>query len=349
MVVGTRPDFKELGAVTYTRPLLTRRYKADILAEGNGNVSMNIDPGVALGGTLVYNGGDTASTFTPSALQGASWDFAATINPRSGTLHVEAANTNNNDLAAFTDSTNTYNFGDYILFEAFISLNSWPTTGTKEVFVQFFNNGGTVSNEVGISGYINTTNLSTYQLLQVPINAFTLTGAQFDEIRLRIVDTGPGSAPTFDIDDITMVQPGGTGTAQFTYAPGPDEIFELRKLEIIAVAGSDKIKYNKFFSLNELTNGLLVTWTVQNQVVESLVVRRDYDWALSAGAKLEIVRTVGDVDGIYRVGIELDPDLVVLSGATNDKITITVRDDLSSLLEMNATVNGALITDDFEE
>ena len=167
--------------------------------------------------------------------------------------------------------------------------------------------------------------------------------------RFRIVDTGPGSAPQFNIDDINMVEPGQTGTAEFTFAPEPDEIFELRKLEIIAVAGSDKIKYDKFFSLPQLANGLLVTWTVQDQVVESLLVRRDYDWALSAGARLEIIRTVGDVDGIYRVGIELDPDLVVLSGATNDKITITVRDDLSSLIEMNATVNGALLLDEFEE
>ena len=350
MVVGTRPDFRELGAVTYTRPLLTRRYSADILADADGNVGMNITPGVAVQSLLIYNGGDTASLFSPTALQGASWDFAATNNPRSGTLHVEASSTNNNDLASFsTGGAFSFPLGNYVLFEAFIKLNSWPTTGTKEVFVQFYNGGATVSNEVGISGYINTANLSSYQLLQVPLSAFTFTGSDFDEIRLRIVDTGPGSAPTFDLDDINMVEPGQTGTVEYTYAPGPDEIFELRKLEIIAVAGSDKIKYNKFFSLNELANGLLVTWTVQNQVVESLVVRRDYDWALSAGAKLEIIRTIGDVDGIYRVGIELDPDLVILSGATNDKITITVRDDLSSLLEMNATVNGALITDDFEE
>ena len=349
LAIGTRPDFKERGAVTYTRPLLTRRYKASPLADEFGNVEMNITPGVAVQSLLVYNGGDTASTFTPSALQGASWDFVATTNPYAGSFHVEAASTNNNDLAAFADGTNTYNFGDYVLFEAFIKLNSWPTTGTKEVFIQFLNNGSTVSDEIGISGYIATTNLTSYQLLQVPLNAFTLTGAQFDEIRLRIVDTGPGSAPTFDIDNLNMVEPGQTGTVEYTFAPGPDETFELRKLEIIAVAGSDKIKYNKFFSLNQLANGLLVTWTVQNRVVESLLVRRDYDWALSAGARLEIIRTIGDVDGIYRVGIELDPDLVVLSGRTNDKITITVRDDLSNLIEMNATVNGALLLDEFEE
>jgi hypothetical protein len=183
----------------------------------------------------------------------------------------------------------------------------------------------------------------------VPLSAFTFTGASFDEIRLRIVDTGLGSAPTFDIDDINMIQPGQTGTASFTFAPGPDEIFELRRLEIIAVAGSDKIQYDKFFSLDQLTNGLLVTWTVQERIVQSLLVRRDYDWALSAGARLEIIEDVGNVKGIYRVGLLLDPDLVLLSGKTNDKITITVRDDLSSLIEMNATVNGALLSDEFEE
>lgn len=350
MVVGTRPDFKELGAVTYTRPLLTRRYKAAVLAEGDGNVAMNIAPNPAFQDLTIYDGGDTATLFSPSALQGASWDFVATTNPRSGTFHVEAANTNNNDLASFsTGGAFSFSFSTFQNFEAFFKLNTWPSQGTKEVFVSFYNGGATVSNEVGISGYINTANLTSYQLCQIPISAFTLTAAEFDEIRLRIVDNGPGQAPTFDVDDISMIEVGNSGTAEFVFAPGPDEVFELRKLEVIAVAGSDKIKYNKFFSLNELANGLLVTWTVQNQVVESLVIRKDYDWALSAGAKLDIVRTVGDVDGIYRVGIELDPDLVVLNGATNDKITITVRDDLSSLLEMNATVNGALILDEFEE
>ena len=349
VVVGTRPDFKERGAVTYTRPLLTRRYKAGILAEADGNVQMNIAPGLAVQSLLIYNGGDTASTFTATALQGASWDFVSTNNPNNGSAHVEASSTNNNDLASFEDSTNTYQFGTYVAFECFIKLNTWPTTGTKEVFVQFFNNGTSVSNEVGVSAYISTANLTSYQLCQIPLAAFTLTGADFDEIRLRIVDTGPGSAPTFDVDDINMVEPGQTGTAEFSYAPGPEEVFELRKLEIIAVAGSDKIKYNKFFSLSELANGLLISWTVNDVVQESLLVRRDYDWALSAGAQLEIIRTVGDVDGIYRARLELDPDLVVLRGATNDKITVTVRDDLSNLIEMNATINGALIFDEFEE
>ena len=66
VAVGTRPDFKELGAVTYTRPLLTRRYSADILADPDGNVGMNITPGVAVQSLLIYNGGDTASLFSPT-------------------------------------------------------------------------------------------------------------------------------------------------------------------------------------------------------------------------------------------------------------------------------------------
>lgn len=349
VAVGSRPDFKQRGAVTYTRPLLSRRYGAGILADAQGNVGMNISPGIAIQSLLVYDGGDTVSTFTPTALQGASWDFVATANPRSGTFHVEAANTNNNDLASFADGTNTYNLNDYVLFEAFIKINSWPTQGNKEVFVQFYDNGTQVSNEIGISGYINTANTATYQLLQVPLSAFTFTASSFDEIRLRIVDTGPGQAPQFDLDDINMVEPGQTGTVEYTFAPEPDEVFELRKLEIIAVADSDKIKYDKFFSLNQLANGLLVTWTVNGQVAANLVATRDYDWALSAGARLEIIRTVGDVDGIYRVGIEIDPELIQLRGSTNDKITITVRDDLSTLREMNATVNGAYILNEFEE
>lgn len=349
VVVGTRPDFKELGAVTYTRPLLTRRYRAGVLAEADGNTSMNILPNVAQTALSIYDGGDTATTFSPSTLQGASWDFVSTNNPRTGTFHVEATNTNNNDIASFEDAASSYSFSLYQNFEAFFNLNSWPTQGTKEVFVQFYNGGTVASNEVGISSYINTSNLTSYQLCQIPLTAFTITAAEFDEIRLRIVDTGPGAAPTFDVDDIAMIEVGNSGTAEFSFAPGPDEIFELRKLEIIAVAGSDKIKYNKFFSLNELSNGVLITWTSQGQVVESLVIRRDYDWALSAGASLDIISTLGDIDGIYRVGLELDPDLVVLSGKTNDKITISVRDDLSSLLEMNATVNGATIIDEFKE
>jgi len=349
MAVGSRPDFKQRGAATYTRPLLSRNYGAGPLADEFGNTSMNVTPVAPDLSLLIYNGGDTASTFTATALQGASWDFAATSNPRTGSLHVEAANTNNNDLASFEDGTNTYNFADYSVFEAFFYLNTWPTQGVKEVFVQFYDGGATVSDEVGISGYINTANFSAYQLCQIPLTAFTFTAATFDEIRLRIVDTGPGSAPTFDVDDIKMIEPGGVGTLEYTFAPEPDETFELRKLELLAVAGSDKVQYNKFFSLPQLANGLLITWTVGGRVVQSLVATRDYDFATSAGAELRIIPDVGNVKGIYRVIIEIDPELIWLQGRTNDKITITVRDDLSSLLEMNAGVSGAYISNDFEE
>lgn len=349
MAVGSRPDFRQRGAATYTRPLLARDYGAGLLADEFGNTSMNIAPVAPDLSVLVYNGGDTASTFSPTALQGASWDFAATSNPRTGTLHVEAASTSNNDLASFADGANTYNFGDYSVFEAFFYLNSWPTRGNKEVFVQFYDGGATVSDEVGISGYINTANFTAYQLCQIPLTAFTLTSGTFDEIRLRIVDTGPGSAPRFDVDDIKMIEPGGVGTIAYKFAPEPDQTFELRKLEILAVAGSDKIKYDKFFSLDQLANGLLVTWTVGGRVIQNLVATRDYDFATAAGADLNIVPDSGDVKGIYRVLIEVDPELIWLDGNTNDSITITVRDDLSSLLEMNASVNGAYISNDFEE
>jgi hypothetical protein len=310
---------------------------------------MNVTPIAPDLSLLVYNGGDTASTFSPTALQGASWDFAATSNPRTGTLHVEAINTNNNDLASFADGTNTYNFGDYSVFEAFFFLKSWPTQGTKEVFVQFYDGGATVSDEVGISGYINTANFTAYQLCQIPLTAFTLTSGTFDEIRLRIVDTGPGSAPTFDADDIKMIEPGGVGIIEYTFAPEPDQTFELRFLEILAVAGSDKVQYDKFFSLNQLANGVLLTWNVGGKVVENIVATRDYDWATLAQAKLTIIPDVGNVKGIYRVIIEIDPELIWLDGKTNDKITIAIRDDLSSLLEMSASVSGAYITNDFEE
>ena len=349
MAVGSRPDFKQRGAATYTRPLLSRNYGAGLLADELGNTSMNIAPVAPDLSLLVYNGGDTASTFSPTALQGASWDFAATTNPRTGTLHVEAANTSNNDIASFADGTNTYNFGDYSVFEAFFYLRSWPTQGTKEVFVQFYEDGASVSDEIGISGFINTANFTAYQLCQIPLSTFTLTSATFDEIRLRVVDTGPNSAPTFDVDDIKMIEPGGVGVIEYKFAPEPDETFELRKLEILAVAGSDKIKYDKFFSLPQLANGLLITWTVSGKVVQSLVATRDYDFATAAGADLKIIADAGDVRGIYRVIIELDPELVWLSGGTNDSITISVRDDLSALLEMNASVNGAYISNDFEE
>lgn len=349
VAVGSRSEFGKTGSVNYTIPLLKRTYGQAALADEFGNIEMNIAPGLAIQSLLVYNGGDTASLFSPSALQGASWDFAATANPRTGTLHVEAANTNNNDLASFsTGGAFSFSLGTYQLFECFIKLNSWPTQGTKEVFVSFFNGGASVSDEVGISSYISTTNLTSYQLCQVPLSAFTFSGANFDEIRLRIVDNGPGSAPTFDIDDINMVEPGQSGVVEYTFQPLPTELFEIRKLEIVAVAGSDKVKYDKFFSLNQLTNGLQISWERGGLVEQNLVVTRDWEWATSA-ATLEIIPDVSDVRGIYRASLDLGPDLVQLRGTTNDRVVIRVRDDLSTLLEMSATVQGAYITLDFEE
>ena len=348
VAVGSRPEFGKTGAVNYTLPLLSRTYGQAALADEFGNIDMNVAPGLALQSLLIYDGGDVASTFTPTALQGASWDFVATTNPNQGTFHVEAASTNNNDLASFADGANTYNLGSYQLFECFIKLNSWPSQGTKEVFVSFFNDGASVSDEIGISSYISTTNLATYQLCQVPMSAFTFSGASFDEIRLRIVDNGPGSAPTFDIDDINMVEPGQSGTVEYTFQPLPTELFEIRKLEIVAVAGSDKVKYDKFFSLTQLTNGLQISWERGGLVEQNLVITRDWEWATSA-ASLEIIPDVSDVRGIYRASLDLGPDLVQLKGTTNDRVVIRVRDDLSSLLEMSATVQGAYITLDFEE
>lgn len=336
------------GVVVYDRPLFSRAPVRAFLTDETGSKDMNFNNVALPDATGIYDGGDS-TLFTATAISGAGrWNTTDTAQAYAGTQSLGASNARNNDTMSLTSVTD-YSVSDFTALDMFIYLTQWPTTGSiKEIELTIYSNGVQASSVVLVRNYIDITNFNAWQLCTIPIADFNMTTNTWDEIRIRFRDTGQGQAPRGYFDEIAMQGQGATGTVDFTFAPAADEQVELRNLVLSGANDSDKIKWDEFYGLPALTNGLLFTIRSGGEVIDSQVVRDNFRLVELANAELKANPDSVNGTTIYRCDSEFAPESVILDGRTSDELRITVRDDLSGLLALSASIEAYRLFTDFE-
>jgi len=129
-------------------------------------------------------------------------DFDATTNPFAGTKHIRCGAFTNGQYLRFVDSV-TNDITDYSQIKFYVSLRA--TFASTAGFILSFRNGATVvSSSVTITNGIyafDRTDISGYQLIVIPISAFTFSSATFDRLNIAL----KGSNGTgFDMDNIIL-------------------------------------------------------------------------------------------------------------------------------------------------
>jgi len=129
-------------------------------------------------------------------------DFNATTNPFAGTKHIRCGAFTNGQYLRFVDSV-TNDITDYSQIKFYVKLRA--TFSTTAGFILSFRNGATVvSTSVTITNSIydfDRTDIAGYQLIVIPLSAFTFSSANFDRLNIALKGT---NATGFDMDNIIL-------------------------------------------------------------------------------------------------------------------------------------------------
>lgn len=322
------------GLVVYTHPYEIGTPLIQFFQNDSGSPNQNVNASGA--GTLetVHNGTDTVH-WTASALIG-TWDFASTAQANSGTKSIDATGTRNGDIAAFVKGSDLV-VTDYSALRGFIYITSWPSSGNKNFEFTVFLNGAAIGSTVQLSSYIGTNSLNSWQLFEIPITDFGITAANFDEIRLDVVDAGQGSAPKAYFDDLSFVSAGTGGSVQYKIAPPVGQEWVINRIKWVAVANNSSIKYNEFFGLSELTNGYTFSFRSGGRVVSTFSANNFFEMVQYPNVTLDII---SGTSSLYELYFDIPGEQQTLIGDLGQEIVMTVRDDLSSMIEFRATAQG---------
>lgn len=309
---------------------------------------MNVN-GTSSGATDGIHDGIDSVLWTASALSG-TWVFNSTTQAFAGTNSIDATGTVDTDQALFTRAS-SIDPATYNTVEGAIYIDSWSSSGTKDVTLQFRLAGAPVGNLINLSGYINTTSTGSWQVFSIPTAAFGFSGS-VDELVVTTVDIGAGPPPNYYLDALKFqATSAGTGPQTFTIEPDYDELLRCYGISwtivdnyapATAVGGALGLSYDKFGGLSALTNGVLTRRIQGQEVLFTNITKGNSDIITAAGG--ELVEFWHDGTNTYtkfyvRFGAPVD-----LNGRERDKFEFIVRDNLSSLITFNVRVDGVLVT-----
>ena len=325
------------------------KYYYNYLDFTNPTYGKDINQDGALGGTPeeVHDGTDT-SLWTASDEGAGTWDFAGTTDPKEGSKCIDGTGTLDGAIAQF-DRGSSLSMASYAAFSGWIKYTS-AIVGTQACDIYGYDTGTSlmVGNEVCVCSYVDRDLLNVWQKFVIPKDDLGLNSSSIDAIRFEISATA--SAPNFYLDQIQIEETGTPVTFTLTPTIGTtfyiytfDTILAAPYTGLITVAGATEnattpnIPYDTLLGVS-LTNGITYRSFRANQPVDSRVLLNFLDYIETPGGRI-----AGHGCNGINTWVKLRtilPFPTALNGDNNDYMTITVGDDLSSMLRYRSSVSG---------
>jgi hypothetical protein len=319
------------GAIVYTREFASRvSTTRAFLNETYGNA---LNQAATFSGTpvLIHNGGDTAA-WTAANVAG-SWDFADTTDPYSGSNCVSLTSGNNNDEATFSGSS--VDGSNYVAITMQLWLDSF-SSASQTIDLQFALSGVNVGVSVDIIDYINPSTLGEYQGVVIPLSDLGIENESFDEAIITVSRSG-GARPTFRLDVFQIEELGGGIT--FEVSPDARTIFYVDEIKFTFadnVTGGAASSYDKILGAT-LANGFIITRITKNGPVVGRNISSVVDFE-SFGFEVSAPRDDG-TNSMITAQVKFSRPLT-LNSLYNERIEISINDDLSGLLYATAIARG---------
>ena len=333
------------GLMVYTHPIDHYDYNISVLANPTYGSNLAIDPtSVPPTITGIHNGEDS-TLWTASNLAGQSFVFNSTTQAQSGLASVDATGTSNNDVASFV-SPSPEDVSNFTALRAYIYIDAFAATGTKDITFQLYIAGAPAGIEVSVKPYVNTLSFQNWQLLEIPIGDFQLAGAtQIDELRVKTIDSGRGAPPDYYLDEIGLVQNTvSTGREDYSFRPNFGEDCSLLTLRMLAYnSASSSADPTKFFGLTALSNGVELVLRNSSRVFLSLIARDTWDLIRLGNAKWSVVPD-GGTGATYFLEFVIPIEHLQINGSEGTFINLAVRDDLTGLSRFEATLHTAKLS-----
>jgi len=276
------------------------------------------------------------------------WDFVSATHVYSGNVSIDGTQTGNGSVSQ-SDHGSLFDLSNYNVLTGYIYLTGWSVTGTKQVLIYGWNTGtGTiVGNSVNIGDYINTVMLNTWQRFIIPLDDLNLSGQNVDSIRVQNVSTGGGLAPDFYLDVIEFSGTIGidsTGILEYTIEPDYNSWLHVCGLNMIIVDEYDstlanstmpKLPYNTLLGVPELDNGILLQVKSGGKFLFVEVFKTLFDFISLTPMHADCYGSDGTYTWLKLCLQFAQP--ITLKSEEVDKLSLTVRDDLSQLIKMRCS------------
>lgn len=308
-----------------------------VTAVANGDLTLDSD---------IFISGETYEInpiWVGTAVAGA-WNFGD-----SGKFTITSAN--NNDEASFDNDTNQ----QWDIDNGFKALTGKVDLDTYDplansILLNFDLNGVQVGDQINLNDFINTADF-TEQSFVIPVVDFNFASDKINGMTVVITRSG-GPRPTIKFDDFQWEEI-GESLVYKAAAIGVERFYvtELRfgladnETGIVTVAGATEnhsmanLGYNKLLSVSALSTGILFKRVQAGETLFSVTLKQLGDF-LSTGSNL--VNVISDGTNMFFTLVVEFPEPIILDAKTNDFLSLTINDDLYSLLQFTAAARGAI-------
>jgi hypothetical protein len=325
------------GLAVASIPGLEYRPGSLFLLDENGSPNINIDASASGTPDPIHNGTDTA-LWTASAASG-TWDFASTTQAQAGTKSIDGTATVNGDQALIARGS-TIDSDVYTSVTGYVYLTSFNNV-RNEILLSFQLAGAVVGVPVDLTDFVDTATLNAWQQFTIPLSTISVTGT-IDEMLVEVVSTA-GQPPNFFLDTIQLEE---AGAVVYTASPGVGKRYEFNIIEFFIVdaisttltdATMTNLSYNKILGVTQLVNGISFRLTMGGIVRFDGTFRNLGDMLFAA---FEIVNSGCDGTNTFlKLRANLS-DFARLEPKSNDRVELTVSDDLSGLIQFRANLRG---------
>lgn len=313
-----------------------------VTAVANGDLTLDTD---------IFVSGETyeINPIWVGTASGGTWNFAD-----SGKITITLAD--NNDRADFENDTGPptqswdVSKNGFTTFTGKVDLDTYNATNNS-ILVQFGLNGVTVGNQLNLNVFIDTGNFSE-QSFVIPVGDFEFGTDIINELSIIITRSG-GTKPTIKFDDFQWEEVGASEIYKATTPVGTKlHVSEIRiaiaddETGIVTVAGATEnhsminLGYNKLLSISVLSNGIVFRQVEDGKIVSSLTIRQLGDF-LASGS--DLIDVISDGTNTFLTLVVRFPEPIILKGtSTQDFLSFTINDNLSSLLQFTAAARGAI-------
>ena len=297
-------------------------------------IEMNQD--AAFGGTAIniHDGTDnTYWTFANVVGAKAKADSTDQNHTTAGTKSIKSDNAPVGEIFEI-DKTSDQVLTNYTAFTIWIYVDKDWKAGDQIDFYGW--KTVQVGTKVDLSDYFDYTSYDTWHKITIPLSDMGLTGLTIDTVRIK-QESAERKAPKYYLDDIQLEE---TGTP-ITYELKPDKGTWLlvKSLQIACAAtgsaAAPNIPYDTILGTS-ITNGINYK-RIQNCVtISSITINKFIDFMTLSNAA--ITGQGGDATNNWiSVNVKFNEE-IVLKAEDEDKMTLTINDNLSGLLYLRVGV-----------
>lgn len=347
-----KPSGEKTGFNVLTRPAKIYENVIKFFVNEANGVDMAVDADTLTVTEWIHDGIDNVY-WTASAISG-TWTFNdATYNHTpAGAQSVSAVATVSGDTAQFLRGGGLLALTSPIsAIGVWVYITAWGG-GEKSILFRGWDTtaGSQVGNDIDLSDYIDTGVLGVWQHAIVPLGDMGLNGQSIDSVRVQ-TQTILGVYPNYYLDDMQILQ--GDPPLQYIVKPNAGTWLYVTEINItvvdaydsiLTVAGATenstmpKIPYNGFLGESAFANGIIYQQINNNEIQDTITIKQLFDIIRLPGAEVVGLGSDGTNSWIKIRFKIVEP--LLLKHENNDKLIISLSDDLSGLLELQMSTGG---------